>query len=75
MNFYYDAQRIHYRIIPSIGDPNHPVVYHERATTAKDPGHTVQQVEVVNLQSIVEVSNTLRSSLGDMNSRILLESM
>jgi hypothetical protein len=39
--FYYDAHRIRHRIIPSMGDPNHPIMYHECATTAKDPRHTI----------------------------------
>jgi hypothetical protein len=35
------AHGIQQMIIPSMGDPNHPIMYHECATTAKDPRHTI----------------------------------
>jgi hypothetical protein len=54
--FYYDAHGVRHRIILSISDPNHLVMYHECATTAKDHGHTVQQAKDVHLPSTVEVS-------------------
>jgi hypothetical protein len=73
--FYYDTHGVRHMIIPSMGDLNHPVIYQECATTAEDPGHTVQQLEAILLASTVEAFDTPTSSLADINSRMLLESM
>jgi hypothetical protein len=69
------AHGIQQMIIPSMGDPNHPIMYHECATTAEDPGHIIQQVVARHLPSIVEVSNIPTNSPCNMKFRILLESM
>jgi hypothetical protein len=45
--FYYDAQGICHKIVPSIASPNHWVVYQEVATVAEDHGHAVDEAEVV----------------------------
>jgi hypothetical protein len=65
--FYYDAHGIRHKIILSTSDSNHPVMYHVCATTAEDPGYTVQQVEVVCMSSTIEVFETPTSSPADMN--------
>ena len=73
--FYYNAHGIKHIIIPSMGDPNHLVVYHECATIAENPWYIVQQVDAIHLPSIVKVFDTPTSFLADMNLRILFESM
>jgi hypothetical protein len=35
--FYYDAHGVRHKIILSMGDPNHPIMYHGCATSAEDP--------------------------------------
>jgi hypothetical protein len=54
---------------------DHLVMYHEFATTTEDPEHTVQQAEVVHLQSAMEVSDIPTSSSGNINLRIFLVSI
>jgi hypothetical protein len=44
--FYYDAQGVHNKIVPNIGNPNHPFLYHEFATIAEDHGHVVDKVQI-----------------------------
>jgi hypothetical protein len=61
--FYYDAQGIQHKIVPSIGGPNHRVLYQEVATVAKDHGHAIDEAEIVCTQTTIEVSGTPTSSI------------
>jgi hypothetical protein len=61
--FYYDSQGIRHRIVPSIGSPNHRVLYQEVATVAEDHGHAIDEAENVCTQTTIEVSGTPTSSI------------
>jgi hypothetical protein len=61
--FYYDAQGIRHRIVPSIGGPKHQLMYQEVATVAEDHGHVVDEAEVVCDQTTIDVSGTSTSSI------------
>jgi hypothetical protein len=61
--FYYDAQGIRHKIVPSIGGPNHQVLYQEVATVAEDHGHVIDEAEIVCTQTTIEVSGTPTSSI------------
>jgi hypothetical protein len=61
--FYYDAQGIRHRIVPSMGGPNHWVMYYEVATIAEDHGHVVDEAEVVCDQTTIDISGPSTSSI------------
>jgi hypothetical protein len=61
--FYYDAQGIWHRIVPSTGGPNHRVLYQEVAIVVEDHGHTINEAEIVCNQTTIEVSGTATSSI------------
>jgi hypothetical protein len=61
--FYYDAQGIRHKIVPSIGGPNHQVLYEEVAIVVEDHGHTINEAEIVCNQTTIEVSGTATSSI------------
>jgi hypothetical protein len=61
--FYYDAQGIQHKIVPSIGGPNHRVLYQEVATVAKDHGHAIDEAKIVCNQITIEMSGIPTSSI------------
>jgi hypothetical protein len=61
--FYYDTQGLRHRIVPSIGGPNHRVMYQEVVTIVKDHGHVVDEAKIVCDQTTIDVSGIPTSSI------------
>jgi hypothetical protein len=59
--FYYDAQGIRHRIVPSIGGPNHRILYQEVATVAE--ANAIDEAEIVCNQTSIEVFAIPTSSI------------